>query len=89
MPESSKYIICTFSEGMLPSEYLVTIQHDGRNLSLFAPRDHVLVVDREKGGGLLQIKVVDPEHNVIALPAESTESGRRFIEYPMEQLQTA
>ena len=88
MPESKKYITCTFSAGMLASEYSVTIHLAGHILSLFAPKQFVLVQDPDSGGGLLQVDVVDPEHNVIALPAEASELGRRFIEYPLEQLQS-
>lgn len=89
MSEKSKYISCKYSEGMFPSEYSVTIQLGGLDFSLFAPRSQVLEIDLEKGRGLLKIQVIDPENNVIALPSEVIESGRRFIEYPLEQLQTA
>jgi len=89
MSDSKKYIACTFSAGMLPSEYSVTIHMVGQILSLFAPRQFVLVRDPESGDGLLQVDVVDPENNVIALPAEASELGRRFIEYPLEELRSA
>lgn len=89
MSEPKKYIDCSFSAGMFPSEYSVTITLSGQKLSLFAPKDRVLVRDQKSGGGLLQVDIIDPEHNVIALPAEVFESGRRFFEYPLEQLRSA
>ncbi len=89
MAEAKKYIPCSFSAGMLASEYSVTIHLAEKELSLFAPRDRVLVQDQESGGGLLQVDVVDAEHNVIGLPAEVFELGRRFFEYPLEQLRSA
>ncbi|MCH8844148.1 MAG: hypothetical protein IID61_14395 [SAR324 cluster bacterium] len=85
----SKYITCTFSAGMLPSEYAVTIKIEGRELSLFAPKTNVVVTDADSGRGLLEVQVVDGDHNVIGLPAEIFELGRRFIEYPIEQLKSA
>lgn len=89
MPTLEKYINCTYSEGMLPSEYSVTIHLGGRDLSLFAPKRYVIVKDREQGQGLLQVRIVDPEHNVIALPAEVSELGKRFIEISPEELRSA
>jgi len=89
MSDSKKYITCKVSHGMLPSEYSVTFQLAGTVLSLFAPRNSVVVKDPKSGGGLLQVEVIDADHNVIALPAETAELGRRFIEYPLDQLRSA
>jgi hypothetical protein len=88
MTEHKTYITCTFTHGMLPSEYSVTFQLAGTVFSLFAPKSSVVVKDAKSGGGLLQVEVVDADHNVIALPAETAEQGRRFIEYPLDQLRT-
>lgn len=88
MPIPELFIACTFSEGMLPSEYSVTIELPGRDLSLFAPKDEVVVKDEAKGVGLLRVRLVDQDHNVIALPAETIGEGRRFIEYPPDRLES-
>ena len=66
----SKYITCTFSAGMLPSEYAVTIKSEGRELSLFAPKTNVVVTDADSGRGLLEVQVVDGDHNAVQVARE-------------------
>ena len=85
----SKQITCSYSTGMLPSEYSVTIHIDGRELSLFSPKSFVVEENAEKGEGLLEVQIIDEAHNVIGLPGEVFEIGHRFVEYPMDKLKSA
>lgn len=88
MPTTEKFITCTFSDGMLASEYSVTILSSGQKFSLFAPKNSVEVTDKNKGLGLLRVRLVDPRNNVISLPGEIIEQGRRFIEFPPEEMKS-
>ena len=89
MSDTIKFIACTFSAGMLPSEYSVTIHPEGKELSLFAPKSFVRESVGKEGKGFLEVQIIDPKHNVIALPSEVMETGRRFIEYPLNRLVSA
>lgn len=89
MPPQEKFISCTFSDGMLPSEYSVTVHLAGRDLSLFAPKSYVRVIDAVRGKGLLRVRLIDPDHNVVALPAEDSDLGKRYFEVPPGELRSA
>ena len=83
-----KFISCTFSEGMLSSEYSVTIHHSSGDFALFVPKGSVKVIDKAKGKGLLRVRIVDQEHNVVALPGEIIDIGRRFLEFSPDELES-
>lgn len=84
-----KFLACTVSPGMFPDEYVVEIEVEGAKFSLFVDSSDVQVVDTESGRGLLRVWVQDAAHDLIALPSETLEQGRRYLQYPVEKLRSA
>ena len=85
------YIACTVFPGMLGNEFGVEIEVHGTTLSLFADQQYVKVMGTGTvpGIGLLRVWIEDAGANLIALPAETLEQGRRFLQYPIDQLRSA
>lgn len=84
-----RYIDCTYSQGMLRDEYAIEVTTHGTTFSLFADKSDVKIVDESEHKGLLRVLVQDADANLIALPAETLEQGRRFLMYPIDQLRSA
>jgi len=84
-----KYIECTVYPGMLGSEYGVEIEVRGTTFSLFADKADVQVVGNVPGKGWLRVLIQDEGANLISLPADTLEQGRRFLEYPINELRSA
>ena len=87
--ESDKYIACIVYPGMLGDEYGVEIEVRGTTFTLFADKADVKVIDNVPGKGLLRVLIQDARANLISLPADTLEQGRRFLEYPINQLLSA
>lgn len=88
MPES-KFLACVVSPGMFPDEYVAEIEVDGARFSLFVDSADVQIIDAKSGQGLLRVWVQDSAQDLIALPAETLEQGRRFLQYPVGKLRSA
>lgn len=84
-----KFIACTFSSGMFKGEFAVEIDINGTLLSLFASRDDLKITDEREGKGKLRVTVWDETKGLIALPSETLEQGRRYLQYPINQLLSA
>lgn len=84
-----KFIACTFSSGMFEGEFAVEIDINGTLLSLFASRDDLKITDEREGKGKLRVTVWDKTKGLIALPSETLEQGRRYLQYPINQLLSA
>jgi hypothetical protein len=84
-----KYIPCTVSAGMLGNEYAVEFEVQGTAFSLFADKADVKVIDTVPGKGLLRVRIQDAGANLIALPADTLEQGRRFLHYSIDRLLSA
>ena len=84
-----KFIACTFSSGMFEGEYSVELDINGTLLSLFASRDDLKITNESEGKGKLRVTVWDEAKGLIALPSETLEQGRRYLQYPIEQLLSA
>jgi hypothetical protein len=87
--EKYKYIACTIYPGMLGNEYAVEIEVRGTTFSLFADKADVIVADKVPGDGLLRVMIQDARTNLISLPGDTLEQGLRFLEFPIDQLQSA
>jgi hypothetical protein len=84
-----RYLDCTFSAGMLGNEYAVEIHIAGTTFSLFADKEDVQVVDEASHRGRLRVWIQDASANLISLPADTLEQGRRFLQVPIDQLRPA
>ncbi len=84
-----RFIICTFSSGMFEGEVAVELEIRGTVLSLFASRDDLENTDEKAGKGKLRVTVWDEAKELIALPSETLEQGRRYLRYPLSQLLSA
>jgi hypothetical protein len=74
---------------MLGNEYAVEFEVRGTLFSLFADKADVKVMDSVPGQGLLRVRIQDANADLIALPAETLEQGRRFLHYSIDQLLSA
>lgn len=87
-PMSDKYTPCKYSPGMFEGEYAVEITLHGTTVSLFADEDDLIIIDPGSGMGLLRVTIQDEGGDLIALPAETLEQGRRYLRYPINQLRS-
>lgn len=87
--KEEKFITCTFSPGMFEGEFAVLLNINGTVLSLFASQDDLQIIDESEGKGKLRVTVWDATNNLIALPSETLEQGRRYLQYPISKLLTA
>ena len=85
---SNKFLPCLVFGGMFSDEWAVEIKIKEETLSLYAKKQDVQVLDQSANTGLLRVKIWDATDNIIALPAETLEQGRRFLVYPISELQS-
>lgn len=81
-----RFIACTFSSGMFEGEFAIKLDIHGTVLSLFAGRDDLKITDEKEGRGKLRVTIWDEAKELIALPSETLEQGRRYLRYPIDQL---
>lgn len=84
-------IPCLVSPGMFPNEYAVEVELDShKKLSLFVQESDLEKVDLHKGIALLRVKLPENQANgktvLLYLPAESLETGNRWIEFSSDRI---
>jgi len=79
------FIPCHVDKGLFSNELSVEFELYETPFSMFAPKDSVVLKGELPGEGLLRVSVVEKKKglNLIELPAETIQQGRRFMRvYP-------
>lgn len=82
----NRFIPCIYQHGMFEGEYAVELNIRETILSLFVNAEDLIVSIPCDGMGLLRVRVQDKEKNIISLPSEILEQGRRYLQYPIDEL---
>jgi hypothetical protein len=83
MSEQSFLLRCNVHDGMFPDELAVELE--GKNISLFAPKEAVIEKDGQKYLIVRLLEEKDQDSHIY-LPSEALEIGSRWLSVPSKTL---